>query len=511
MATYNFLDYNGLKRVLQQINAYYASKEAVSSEFATQDTQLADLRTLVSQLQTALDQETQTRTADDIGIREEIRALASALQERLGTLEGNLTNEQASRESVDTGLQAAIDTEIADRESAIQNLSSTFNSALNNLGDALTSNLTGYVTRQLENLNLEGVKDIILLNSNNLPVTGARSFLYITPDHAIHQWIGDAANPNTEHPEQDWKTLGEDSAAEILALANRVTTVEGQVSELQSGLSEGLADVSAALDDKVATADYEAALGEIDQSITALESGLETAIASKLSGITVNDEPVSVENGIAAITIEASGSDPELRQDFEAFQTQTTNQITLLNNAMATAEALEGHETASNPHNITKETLGLDKVENYSPTEIQAPLVEALETKASITAMDTALAAKIAYTDVIDDLVTPETEKPLSANQGVVLDEKIQAVNTKVTSLGSAIIFKGTVASYENLPVSAALGDCYQIYSNSQDPHHGETYAKTETGWVQIVTSTQDLSSLIASPADVNKIILDFE
>lgn len=560
MATYNFLDYNGLKNLLTKINNYYASKVALTQldtelrdkilqDLTAEDTQL---KNLITQTQTALEDslssEQTSRENADQALTESVNSLSAALNTAVQTLntviEQAVTTERQARIAADNSLtevDQAFTTSLAQEISAratkdtalenqITDLSNDVDTRLSDLSGTLSATLKNYIDQKIADLDFEGVKDIIIIpEGESLPETGVDSYLYITSDHAIHQWVG----ISEDYPE-GWKTLGEDSTAEITALTGRVTAIEGQITDVNDRLdytvdTETYEEFINSYTEKVeeidqAIAEADQAITEVSQSVDGIDqivteitqavTGLETEVASKISGITVNDEPVEIEDGIAHITVSGGGggegTDPELRAEFEAFKELAEGQITTLSTAMATKDALEEHTSAENPHNITKETLGLDKVLNYSPLEILAPAMEILETKVDTEALEEALAEKVSFTDIIDDLVTPETAKPLSANQGIILDEKIETVNNRITSLGAALVFKGTVDAYENLPANADDGDCYQIYSDNQDPHHGEVYAKISTGWTQIVASAQDMSSLVASPADVNKIISDF-
>ena len=221
------------------------------------------------------------------------------------------------------------------------------------------------------------------------------------------------------------------------------------------------------------------------------------------------------ENGWQKI----GGSDDQLRVDFEA-HTVDENAHHELFALKADVSSLEAHESnLNNPHAVTKEQIGLGKVDNTSDLEkpISYAVQEALDKKLATEDLESNLTTVVKYADVKDDLNTMSGDLPLSANQGVVLDSKITGLETKLSSLGSALMFKGVVASIEALDAisSKVVGDCWQIYSKldpelEDDSHDGEMYAWTGSNWQMIVASATDISSMMATTAEINKIISDY-
>lgn len=221
------------------------------------------------------------------------------------------------------------------------------------------------------------------------------------------------------------------------------------------------------------------------------------------------------ENGWQKI----GGSDDQLRVDFEAHVVDENAHHELFA-IKANVSSLEAHESnLNNPHAVSKEQIGLDKVDNTSDLEkpISNAVQEALDKKLAIEDLESNLTTVVKYADVKDDLNTMSGDLPLSANQGVVLDSKITGLETKLSSLGSALMFKGVVASIEALNAisSKDVGDCWQIYSKldpelEDDSHDGEMYAWTGSSWQMIVASATDMSSMMATTAEINKIISDY-
>lgn len=591
MATYNFLDYNGLKNLLTEINNYYASKAALTQldtelrnkilqDLTAEDTQLKNLITQTrTALEDSLSSEQTSRENADQTLTESVNSLSAALDSAVQTLNAAIEQAVAAERQVritednrltevDQAFTVSLAKEIGDRatkdtalenqitalnntlDTQITNLSNDVDTRLSDLSGTLSATLKNYIDQKIVDLDFEGVKDIVIIpEGESLPETGIESYLYITSDHAIHQWVG----ISEDYPE-GWKTLGEDSAEEIAALTDKITVIEGQVSDVEtslSGIDSRLDSIDERLDNTVDTDTYntfvsaydekteevdqlvselsssyenldqaiaeaDQAITEVSQSVTGLDqavteitqtvTGLETEVASKISGITVNDEPVEIEDGIAHITVSGGGgegTDPELRADFEAFKATVNPQLASF------SDHLEDWE---NPHHVSKADLELDQVNNTSDEDkpISTATQAALDTKVDAAVYEEDLAGKISYGDIVDDLYTPDPERPLSANQGVEIDAAINEVKSSITALEAGLVFKGTVPSYNDLPVDAQNGFCYQIFSNTSDAHHGEIYAMTETGWVQIVASAQDMSSLIASQAEINKIITDY-
>ena len=196
-----------------------------------------------------------------------------------------------------------------------------------------------------------------------------------------------------------------------------------------------------------------------------------------------------------------------LKSTYDVYQWVGTELSTNGYRRLDRVEELNAHkEDFNNPHKVTKEQLDLDKVDNTPDTD-----------KPISTMTQNALNSKIDITNIKDNLSTNQEGFVLSARQGVILDEKISKINTDITSLGTALLFKGVVASTEELSknLSAKNGDCYQINSQiSEDitdtSHDGEMYAWTSNGWQKVVAAAIDLSSMMATSADINDLIVNY-
>ena len=78
-----------------------------------------------------------------------------------------------------------------------------------------------------------------------------------------------------------------------------------------------------------------------------------------------------------------------------------------------------------------------------------------------------------------------------------ILNGKIQTVSDSVSSLGTAIVYKGDVASEDNLPETPSVGDMYNITSDSSYGSAGMNVAWTGTNW-DPMGPTIDLDTLKA-------------
>lgn len=100
-----------------------------------------------------------------------------------------------------------------------------------------------------------------------------------------------------------------------------------------------------------------------------------------------------------------------------------------------------------NPHNVTAKDLGLDKVENTSPSD-QIPIFEGAENRENIENGDTqaTLWGKVkkwfadlkdaAFAGIANNCTTTEAGRVLDARQGKVLQEEVDAINSNLENLG---------------------------------------------------------------------------
>ena len=186
----------------------------------------------------------------------------------------------------------------------------------------------------------------------------------------------------------------------------------------------------------------------------------------------------------------------------KAVQEALTTLGNTLDTGLTTAsEELRTHvRNKENPHNVTAELLGLGLVDNTR--DLEKPISYAVQT---------ALEGKVSYEDIKDTLASTETSKALSARQGSVLDGKISEINGTILSIGSVFHFKGTLSSEADLETveSPVQGDAWQIRTldESGKDTSGIVFAYTDNGWVEISASVSDISTYVATTDEVYSII----
>lgn len=202
------------------------------------------------------------------------------------------------------------------------------------------------------------------------------------------------------------------------------------------------------------------------------------------------------------------GTDPELRHDFEQHiisENPHPALSTIINAKASKGEVsdlsarLDNHLESENAH--TPAQVGLGNVANLAPENLPVS-----------TATQTALDLKADKTELQEGLISKADKIELN-----IIQTNIENVESKVDSFGRALSFKGLVATLEELNniQDPSIGDCYQIVSDIDESvtdksHDGEMHAYSENGWVKIISSAQDLSSLIATPAEINEIIENY-
>lgn len=100
----------------------------------------------------------------------------------------------------------------------------------------------------------------------------------------------------------------------------------------------------------------------------------------------------------------------------------------------------------NNPHKVTKAQVGLGNVDNTS--DAKKPLSEAAQN---------AIGSKVDQTEIVDNLTTSASDKPLSARQGKILYERMNEVSGGATADLSAL--QTRVASVED-EINSALAEC---------------------------------------------------
>lgn len=91
--------------------------------------------------------------------------------------------------------------------------------------------------------------------------------------------------------------------------------------------------------------------------------------------------------------------------------------------------------------------------------------------------MDVAAAQTV---EIIDNLSSSSTTAALSANQGRVLGQRVTTLEGKISSVYS---YKGSKATYAELPSDAAAGDVWNVEEAHDNHPAGTNWAWTGTAW----------------------------
>lgn len=102
--------------------------------------------------------------------------------------------------------------------------------------------------------------------------------------------------------------------------------------------------------------------------------------------------------------------------------------------------------------------------------------------------MDVAAAQTV---EIIDNLSSTSTTAALSANQGRALGQRVTTLESKIASVYS---YKGSKATYAELPTNAAAGDVWNVEEAHDNHPAGTNWAWTGTAW-DALGGVIDLSS----------------
>ena len=115
--------------------------------------------------------------------------------------------------------------------------------------------------------------------------------------------------------------------------------------------------------------------------------------------------------------------------------------------------------------------------------------------------------AAAATIEVVDNLESTDNTKALAASQGAALNRKIESIQSKLTSVYT---YKGTKATYAELPTDAQIGDVWNVTDSYENVPAGTNWAKTETGWDALggavdlsqYSTTEQVESLITTKVE---------
>ena len=194
-----------------------------------------------------------------------------------------------------------------------------------------------------------------------------------------------------------------------------------------------------------------------DCKITCLLNNYQVEEGYILKQIGIYAKLADDEDDILAIIGQQSGEQIHPAAEWEAeyewitlLKVSGTSSITVEGGAgsLALKKDLFAHTNRQdNPHNVTAKDLGLDKVENTSPSD-QIPIFEGAENRENIENGDTqaTLWGKVkkwfadlkdaAFAGIANNCTTTEAGSVLDARQGKVLQEEVDAINSNIENLG---------------------------------------------------------------------------
>lgn len=577
MASFNFLDDIGLRNLVDNIIQNFSTKSQTEDVRKTLSDRVEEI---YQHLLNALGEETSRAMASELDIRNLILEEIERAESSESSIIESLNTESDRAQEVESQIKASVDAEVS---RAMES-----ESVLSRGIEDLRASLTEEVNRASEVE--EGLKTSIENTSSKLDSeierakesesTIASDLMQLgeelrTKDSAIEEELASVSNSLEETKES---LLEVDSR--VTSLEERTDTLEEQVADGAGAVKDVLMDGVSIVRDRIAyiqkgdiTGEGSASIltyptieefptseSEVPPNFTTLYLALDTKILYKWDGdsyselgksnIIVTDSlPTEGLEDVLYVKTpeylmyqwangsyrEIGGKDEDLRNEFiihksslnphnitkdtiglgnvddtsdldKPISTAVQEALNTLGNTLDTGLATASGELRThirnkeNPHNVTAELLGLGLVDNTR--DLEKPISYAVQT---------ALEGKVSYEDIKDTLASTETSKALSARQGSVLDGKISEINGTILSIGSVFHFKGTLSSEADLETveNPVQGDAWQIRTldESGKDTSGIVFAYTDNGWVEISASVSDISTYVATTDDVYSII----
>lgn len=589
MARFNFLDDIGLRNLVDNIIENFSTKSETEENRKTLSDRIEEvyqylLKALGDEISRAELSEAELRSF----IEQEISRAEASESEISNGLSDEILRAQGREDEIQSSLEEEINRSKTEESSIRDSLSKEVERATS-VEDTIKLSLEEEVSRAKGSEESLGnsIKDEVIR------ATEVEGVLRTAIDEVSSEL--DEEIQRTDGIEQSLNSLSdnfeeakEDLSSQIVTLSDRTSILEKQVADGAGAVKDVLVDGVSIVKDRIAYLQKSEISGESNASIltfpdvsyfpteesevppnfTTLYLALDTKILYKWDGesyselgksnivITESLPEVGIEDVLYVLSTnytihqwvgngykEIGGKDEDLRSQFIV------------------------HISSTNPHNVTKEDVGLADVDNTSDldkpisiatqealdslnsnlTGISVSLEEGLtnaseelrthirnkENPHNVTAeilglgmvdntrdlekpisyaVQTELDNKVNYEDIKDSLVSTETSKPLSARQGSVLNGKISELSGTILSIGTVFHFKGTLSSVEELETieNPVQGDAWQvrILDESGKDTSGVVYSYTDdNGWVEISASVSDISSYVASTEDVYAII----
>lgn len=390
-------------------------------------------------------------------------------------------------------------------------------------GKVVVNNRTAYITLPVTDIQVKGESIVqdgiatieypdapiqsISINGNKVEVTDSNVDIAI-PTISV---AGNIKEPIDNVIDITASDLGVATEGELGTLSSRVDNIGAQLTQQalkDTALEDSLNNQSDKL--QTLTNEFNVAENRLNSLATSIgrPNGLATLDTSgKLARSQMPDLPYEVydtqsslpETGEAGIIYVIKDSGKLLTWDGKAY--------TAVEGTDKEAEKTINEHVANteNPHKVTKDQIGLDLVDNTA--DLDKPVSRATQEE---------LDSKVNVADVVDSLISPSKNRPLSAYQGRVLNGKISDTSKLIESLGSVLRFKGVLHSLDELRAveDPKQGDAYQIRiindDGTEQDDSGVVYAYNGNAWVAISVSISDISASIASTEEVYQIIENY-
>lgn len=197
---------------------------------------------------------------------------------------------------------------------------------------------------------------------------------------AAEQALDNKITAETTRADKVETQLRNDLNAEIKRATGVETDLQKQIDNLQDSTSTDISELEAALRAEVERstekdAAHDAAISEEVARATEAENQLRRDLTTTNEKVTANTANIEKNaDAIAKETERATAAESSLSDGLRAEIERATTKETELEGAITTHI-----NDTNNPHNVTKEQVGLGKVENYSPAEM--PISNAVQTE----------------------------------------------------------------------------------------------------------------------------------
>lgn len=588
MASFNFLDDIGLRNLVDNIIQNFSTKSQTEDVRKTLSDRVEEI---YQHLLNALEEETSRAMASELDIRNLILEEIERAKSSESSIIDSLNTESARAQEVESQIKASVDAEVSramESESVlsrgIEDLRTSLTEEVNrasNAEETLKTSIEG--TSSKLDSEIERAKESESTIASDLMQLGEGLASDLTQlgeelrnkDSAIEEELSSVSSGLEE-------TKGALTEVEtrVTSLEERTDTLEKQVADGAGAVKDVLVDGISIVKDRIAyikkgdisgegsasiltystIGDFPTSESEVPPNFTTLYLALDTKILYKWDGDSYSE--LGKSNIIVTDSLPAEGLEDVLyvqTPDYLIYQWANGSYREIGGKDEDLRNEFVIHKNSSNPHNITKDTIGLGNVDDTSDLDkpISTAVQEALTTlgntidtglttsseelrthirnkenphnvtaellglglvdntrdleKPISYAVQTALEGKVSYEDIKDTLASTETSKALSARQGSVLNGKISEINGTILSIGSVFHFKGTLSSEADLETveNPVQGDAWQIRTldESGKDTSGIVFAYTDNGWVEISASVSDISTYVATTDEVYSII----